>query len=66
MSSVETEASANDVSIQITACSSPSADLNKADALCSPMKIYEAGQLDEEETEVDLMIQLSGMVHRDT
>lgn len=67
MSPIEMEANADDVSVQTTACSSPSADLNNVDALCSLMKIYEASQLlDEEETEVDLMIQLSGIVHGDT
>jgi hypothetical protein len=49
-----------------TSYSSPSIDLNNVDALCSLMKMYESGQvLDEEESEVDLMIQLSGMVHSD-
>ena len=46
--------------------SSPTGDLNNVDALCSLMKMYESGQvLDEEESEVDLMIQLSGMVYSD-
>jgi hypothetical protein len=46
--------------------SSTSVDLNNVDALCSLMKMYESGQvLDQEESEVDLMIQLSGMVHSD-
>ena len=50
-----------------TSCSSASVDLNNVDALCSLMKIYESGQiLEEEESEVDLMIQLSGMVRSDT
>jgi hypothetical protein len=47
--------------------SSPSVDLTNVDALCSLMKMYESGQvLDQEESEVDLMIQLSGMVPSDT
>jgi hypothetical protein len=50
-----------------TSYSSASVDLNNVDALCSLMKMYESGQtLEEEESEVDLMIQLSGMVHSDT
>jgi hypothetical protein len=60
----ETKLSGADVH---TSCSSASVDLNNVDALCSLMKMYESGQiLEEEESEVDLMIQLSGMVHSDT
>ena len=39
---------------------------NRSSALRGLMEFYEAGQSqDEEETEVDLMVQLSGLVHRD-
>lgn len=39
---------------------------NRSSALRGLMEFYEAGQSqDEDETEVDLMVQLSGLVHRD-
>jgi hypothetical protein len=52
--------------VEITLQSSESADIFDAspvDALHALMKLYESDDiLDEEESEVDLMIQLSGMV----
>lgn len=41
-------------------------DANPVDALRSLMELYESGEtLEEEESEVELMIQLSGMVYND-
>ena len=41
-------------------------DANHIGALHALMELYESGEtLDEEESEVDLMIQLSGMVYND-
>jgi hypothetical protein len=66
ISRLEGETNLNEIDVH-TSCSSPSVDLNNVDALCSLMKMYESSQiLDEDESEVDLMIQLSGMVHSDT
>ena len=66
MSTIEAGVNLGEVEGQ-SGYSSPSIDLNNVDALCSLMKMYESGQvLDEEESEVDLMIQLSGMVYSDT
>ncbi|SOD39836.1 hypothetical protein [Nitrosovibrio sp. Nv4] len=46
---------------------SPAVDMNDVDAICSLMESYESDQiLDEEENEIDLMIQLSGMVYNET
>ena len=55
--------------VEITLQSSESADIfdvSPVDALHALMKLYESGEiLDEEESEVELMIQLSGMVYND-
>ncbi len=65
ISSLEAETNLSEIDVP-PSCSSTSVDLNNVDALCSRMKMYESSQiLDEEESEVDLMIQLSGMVHSD-
>ncbi len=55
--------------VEVTLQSAESADTfdaNHAGALRALMELYESGQvLDEEESEIDLMIQLSGMVYND-
>ena len=40
-------------------------EVNPVDALRALMEFYESGQVLDEESEVDLMIQLSGMVYND-
>jgi len=40
-------------------------EMNPVDALRALMEFYESGQVLDEESEVDLMIQLSGMVYND-
>jgi hypothetical protein len=63
ISAIEAGADLGEVESQ-SAHSPPSVDLNNVPALCSLMKMYESGQVsDEDESEVDLMIQLSGMVY---
>lgn len=44
---------------------SPALNPTHVGSLCSLMEIYESEAPDEEESEVDLMIQLSGMVYND-
>ncbi|SEP23592.1 hypothetical protein [Nitrosovibrio sp. Nv6] len=45
---------------------SASVDTNDIDTMCSLMEFYESDPvLDEEENEIDLMIQLSGMVYNE-
>jgi hypothetical protein len=66
-STIEAETKLSGADLHTSRSSVPVDDLNHVDALCSPMKMYESGQIvEEEESEVDLMIQLSGMVHSDT
>ena len=61
------EAGMNPIEIALQPAESANTlDVNPVDALRALMEFYESGQIPDEESEVDLMIQLSGMVYNDT
>ncbi len=60
------EAGMNPIEIALQPAESANTlDVSPVDALRTLMEFYESGQIVDEESEVDLMIQLSGMVYND-